>query len=150
MSASSIYDVKSERSARAVDVPGRPEASGWLTFAAVMLGLAGTWNVVDGILAITRSHVFVANAHYVFSDLRTWGWIVMGLGAAQLYAAFTLLSGSQFARWFGIFVAGLNAIGQLMFLNAYPLWSLSMFAVDVMVIYALAVHAGPQLRRERA
>ena len=62
---------------------------GWITFAALMLGLAGTFNVIDGIVALSKSSFFTTNATYVFSDLRTWGWIVLILGVLQLVAAFT-------------------------------------------------------------
>jgi hypothetical protein len=57
-----------------------------------------------------------------------------------------LLTGSELARWFGIVVAGINAIGQLMFIPAYPLWGISMFAVDILIIYGLAAYAGKRLR----
>src|SRR3954452_2736154 len=110
---------------------------GWLTFAAVMLGLAGTWNVFDGILALANSKVYGVNKTYVFSDLRTWGWIVLLLGCLQLLAAFMIFAGSEFARWFGIGAAGLNAIGQLGFMPVYPFWALTMFAADVLIIYGL-------------
>jgi hypothetical protein len=123
-----------------------PEGIGWVTFAVVMLGIAGTWNFVAGILAISSSKVFVANADYVFSDLNTWGWIVMVLGVLQGFAAVALLGGSEVARWFGIVVAGLNAIGQLMFVPAYPWWALAMFSVDVLVVYGLARYAGSPVR----
>ena len=115
-------------------------ASGWVGFAAIMLGFAGAWNVFDGILAIANSRVYVHNASYVFSDLRTWGWIITILGVLQVMASFALFSGSQIARWFGIGAASLNAIGQLMFVHAYPFWALSMFTVDLLIIYALAVY----------
>jgi hypothetical protein len=124
-----------------------PEGSGLLIFAMIMMALAGTWAVIEGIAAIANSKVFVANSVFVFSDLRTWGWIVLGLGALLLLSAFTLLSGSQFARWFGMLAAGVNAVGQLLFIQAYPLWSVAMFAADIVIIYALAVYAGPKLRR---
>jgi hypothetical protein len=123
-----------------------PAGAGWVTFAAVMLGLAGIWNFVDGILAISSSHVYAANAHYVFSDLKTWGWIVMILGIIQGLAAVAIVSGNEFARWFGIGAAGLNAIGQLAFAPAYPFWAIAMFSVDVLVIYALAVYGGRKLQ----
>src|SRR5437764_13579123 len=90
------------------------KASGWVGFAGIMLGLAGAWNVFDGILAIANSKVYTAQATYVFSDLRTWGWIIMLLGVCEVAASFALFSGSQIARWFGITAASLNAIGQLM------------------------------------
>ena len=115
---------------------------GWIVFASVMLAIAGIWNVIDGLLAVGDSKVYGAVNTYVFSDLRTWGWIVMGLGLLQILAAFGVLSGSEAARWFGIAAAGLNAIGQLGFMPVYPFWALTMFALDVMIIYALAVYGG--------
>jgi hypothetical protein len=120
--------------------------SGWLTFAATLLGLAGTFNIIDGIVGLSRSKFFAANATYVFSDLRTWSWILLILGILQLVAAFTLFGGSELARWFGIGTASLNAIGQLMAAPGYPLWSLTMFSIDIVIIYALAVYAGHRLR----
>jgi hypothetical protein len=123
-----------------------PSGIGWATFATVMLGLAGTWNFIAGILAISSSDVFIANTHYVFSDLNTWGWIVMSLGVIQGFAAIALFTGSEVARWFGIFAAGLNAIGQLMFVPAYPFWALAMFAVDILIVFALARSTGSRLR----
>lgn len=121
-------------------------AIGWITFAAVLLALAGTWNFITGILAIESSGVFPANTHYVFSDLHTWGWIVLILGVLQGLAAMALLAGNEVARWFAISAAGLNAIGQLMFVPAYPWWALAMFAVDILIIYALARYGGSRMR----
>lgn len=123
-----------------------PSGQGWVLFATIMMGLLGIWNFFEGIAAISSAHVFVANAHYVFSDLKTWGWIVLILGVAQILASMALLSGSELARWFGIAVAGVNALGQLAFIPAYPAWGLLMFSVDVLIIYALAAYAGKRLR----
>jgi len=129
-------------------VPGDPPPSGggWVTFAGVMLGLTGLWNLFDGIAAISSAHVYVANADYVFSDLNTWGWIVLALGVIQCLAAFAVFSGNEFARWFGIASASVNALGQLAFVPAYPVWGLAMFAADILIVYALAVYAGGRLR----
>jgi hypothetical protein len=126
---------------------GSPRGVGWIVFAAILLFLAGTWNFIDGILAISSSHVYTANAHYVFSDLKTWGWIVMLLGILQLIAGLSLLSGSEWAKWFAIAVAGLNAVGQLMFIPAYPFWALAMFTLDIFIIYGVAVYGGAKLRQ---
>jgi hypothetical protein len=111
-----------------------------------MMTLAGIWAIFEGIAAIAGSRVYTDSAVFVFSDLNTWGWIVLGLGALMLLSAFTLFTGSQFARWFGITAAGLTAVGQLLFIEAYPLWSMAMFAACVVIIYALATYAGPRLR----
>ena len=82
----------------------------------------------------------------MFSNLNTWGWIVLLLGVAQLLAAFAIVSGSEFARWFGIACAGVNALGQLFWVPAYPFWAISIFAIDILIIYALAVYGGKKLR----
>lgn len=140
-------DYELQRSYGSVSDYAEPRGIGWVTFAAIMLGVAGTWNFIDGILAISSSHVYTANAVYVFSDLNTWGWIVMILGILEGLAALAILSGSEWARWFGISAAGLNAIGQLMFVPIYPWWAIAMFSVDVLIIYALAVYGGHRLRQ---
>ena len=128
-----------------LDAPA-PHGDGWVTFAGVMLALAGIWNSIDGILAIASSRVYTDNSVVVFGDLNTWGWIVLILGIIQLIAAGSLFGGSEFARWFGIGAAGLNAFGQLLFVPVYPWWAIAMFTLDVLIIYALAVYAGSRLR----
>jgi hypothetical protein len=128
----------SQQEAAYEDVAG----SGWLTFAASMLGLVGILAVIDGIVALSKSKFFVANQTYVFSDLRTWGWITLILGVVAILAAGGILAGSQWARWFGMIAAGLNAIGIFAFAPAYPIWTLLIFACSVLVIYALAVYGG--------
>jgi hypothetical protein len=134
------YNVSDYRS------PEIERAIGRVAFAAVMLGLAGIWNVIGGILAVSSSRVYADSSTFVFSGLNTWGWIVIILGIIECLAALAIVSGSEFARWFGITAAGLNAIGQLMFVPVYPWWAISMFAVDVLIIYALAVYGGHRLR----
>ena len=119
---------------------------GWVGFAAIMLAFSGVWNTINGMLAIGSSRVYVDDAQFVFSDLKTWGWIVLILGVLQLVAAVAVAGGSEWGRWFGIGVAALNAFGQLYFLDAKPLWSMAIFAVDLLIIYGLSVHGGRQLR----
>jgi hypothetical protein len=115
---------------------------GWLAFAGYVLIIAGVFSMIDGIVALANASFFTANAHFVFSNLRTWGWIVLTLGILETLAGFGIFTGSQWARWFGIAIASLSAIGQLMFAQAYPLWSLIIIGVDVLVIYGLAVYGG--------
>jgi hypothetical protein len=120
---------------------------GWLLFAATMLGLAGLLSVFDGIIALSRGKFYTANSSYVFTDLRTWGWITLVIGALLIVAAMGVFSGSGFARWFGILMAGLNAVGLFgsPTAQAYPFWSLIIFALDILVIYALAVYGGKRM-----
>jgi hypothetical protein len=116
--------------------------SGWITFAGVVIIMVAILNIIDGIAAISKSAFFTNNARFVFSDLRTWGWIVLALGALQVLVAFGVWAGNSLARWTGIVIVSLNAIAQLLFLPAYPFWSLSIFALDVLVLYGLAAHGG--------
>ena len=118
----------------------RREGYGLIIFASVLLVILGCFNLIYGIAAIAHSHVFVANVHYVFGNLRTWGWITLILGALQLLAAAGLVAGNQLARWFGVAVLGLNAIDQMFFLPAYPFWSLVIIAVDVVALYGLCAY----------
>src|SRR5204863_4394539 len=96
---------------------------GLVLFASIMLIVVGIFNMIQGIAAIANSHVFVANAHYVFGNLRAWGWITLILGVLQLLAAAGVLAGNQAARWFAVVVIGLNAIDQMFFIPSYPFWS---------------------------
>jgi len=113
---------------------------GLILFASVLLVVVGCFNVIYGIAAIANSHVFTANAHYVFGDLRTWGWITLIIGVLQLGAAAGVLAGNQLARWFAVAVLGLNAIDQMFFIPAYPFWSLMIIAVDVVALYGLCAY----------
>ena len=116
--------------------------AGWLVFAATVLGIAGIFNVIDGIVALSKSSFYVAGARYIFSDLRTWGWIVLILGVLEILAAFAVLARAQWARWFGIVLASLGAIGQFGFIQAYPFWSITIIAVCIFAVYGLAVYGG--------
>jgi hypothetical protein len=117
-------------------------------FAAVFLMIVGILNVIYGIAAISNSHFFTANAHYVFGDLKTWGWITLILGAFELLAAVSLFGGNAFGRWFAILAASLAAIDALLDIAAYPLLSLAIFALCLWVIYGLVVF-GSDVREVR-
>src|SRR5215467_12836100 len=116
------------------------EGGGLIVFASVLLVILGCFNLIYGIAAIANSHVFVANAHYVFGGLRTWGWITLILGVLQLLAAAGIVTGNQFARWFAVAVLGLNAIDQMFFIPAYPFWALVIIAADVVALYGLCAY----------
>ena len=130
--------VDSERSTYTDETAG----SGWITFAGVMIIIVSILNMIDGIAAISNSTFFTANAKYVVSDLNTWGWIVLCLGVLQMLVGFGVWAGNQFARWTGIVVVSLNMIAQLLFIPAYPFWSLTIFTIDVLILYGLAAYGG--------
>jgi hypothetical protein len=116
--------------------------SGWWVFAGVLLLVAGVLNIIYGIAAIGDSKFFTEHGQYIISSLHTWGWIILILGVLELVAAFSLFSGGEFGRWFGIFIASLNAIGALLTIPNNPFWSLAVFALAIIVVYKLA--EGPE------
>jgi hypothetical protein len=124
-------------------VDNEDRVTGWWVFAGILLLIAGTLNIIWGIAAIAESQFFTATgAHYVFSSLKTWGWVTLILGSLIVLAGFSLFAGGSFGRWFGIFAAGLTAIVSLLDIRVLPFWSICVFALSVIVIYELA--KGPE------
>ena len=115
---------------------------GLVTFAGVMLMIAAVLNTLYGIAAIGKAHVFTQRAHYVFGDLKTWGWFMLALGIIQCIAAFAVWRGEPWARWFGVGVASVNAILQTMWIPAYPILAMTILTLDVIVIYGLLAYGG--------
>jgi hypothetical protein len=111
-------------------------------FAAVLLIVSGVLNVIYGIAAIGNSSFFVHNTHYVFSNLKTWGWITLILGILEIGASLSLVGGGAYGRLFAIVVASLAAIGALLEIPAYPFWSLAVFALSLWIIHGLVIYAG--------
>ena len=114
---------------------------GWVYFAAFMVLLAGIFQLVSGFAALLSPDYYrVVNGSLLVLDLTTWGWIHMLLGIALLCAGTALFSGKTWARVVAIILALLNLLAQFAFLSEYPIWSIIIIVVDVLVIYALTVH----------
>ena len=113
---------------------------GLVVFAAVVLAVVGCFNLIYGIAAVANAHVFVAGAHYVWGDLRFWGWATVIAGGLQLIAAAGVMTGNQLARWYGVFVVSLSAIEMMFFIAAYTFWALTIIAVDIVAIYGLCAY----------
>jgi hypothetical protein len=118
--------------------PGR--GRGLVGFASILLVVIGCFNMIDGIAAIINSKIYLAGARYVWGDLRAWGWFTLIFGILILLAAAGVFAGSQLARWFAVAVIGLNAINQMFFMPGYPLWSLSIIAMDVAALWGLCAY----------
>ena len=115
-------------------------------FAAILLMIAGTLNLIYGIAGIGNANFYSASGqHYVFSDVKTWGWITLILGLIELTAGLSLLRGRGYGRVIGVFAASLGAIGALMSIGgAYPFWAVGVFALCVIVIQGLVVLGEPE------
>ena len=119
---------------------------GWVLFAGIMIFIAGTLNCIWGIAAIDKASFFIEDKRYIISDLSTWGWIVLIIGILQVIAAFSIWAGNAYGRWIGIITASAGAIGALLSIPGYPLWSIAVFGIDILVIYGLVAYGG-QARR---
>jgi hypothetical protein len=121
-------------------------APGGVMFAAAMLILLGCTNTIEGVAAASGSRFFAADAHFLFGDLQTWGWVIWIVGVAQGLAGVGVLLKNQLARWLGVAFAFVNGLAQLLVIQAYPFWSLALFSLDIVVIYGLVVYGGRSYR----
>ncbi len=119
---------------------------GWVVFAGIMVLVAGVLNCIYGIAAIDNADFFIEDQRFIFSDLATWGWIILIIGSVQLVAAMSIFAGNELGRWIGLVSASIGAIGALLTLPGYPFYSLAVFSIDILVVYGLAAYGG---RREQ-
>ena len=114
--------------------------TGRVVFAAFMLLLVGTINIIYGIGALDDANVFVNDKRFVLDNLNTLGWVLIILGAVQLTGGFSLMTGSVYGRVIGIIGGSLGAVGALLSIGgAYPWWSLAVFALCVYVVHGIVV-----------
>src|SRR5512132_3978030 len=100
--------------------------AGRVVFAATLLLLVGTINIIYGIGALDGANIFVNDTRYILTDLNTMGWVLIILGVIQLTAGFSLLAGNTYGRVMGIIAGSLGALGALLSIGgAYPWWSLA-------------------------
>ena len=115
---------------------------GWTLFAGTCLMIVGGLNFIYGIAAVSNSRFYVRNTEYVITDLKTWGWFMIVLGAIQFFAAFSIWNRTTWGRWVGVASASVNAMIQLLAINGAPFLSLALFAVDILIVYALIAYGG--------
>ncbi len=114
---------------------------GFVVFAAVMMMIVGCFQVIAGIAAIFEDEFFVVGPNYIYDlDVTAWGWIHLILGVVLVLAGIGVLAGATWARVVGITLASLSAVANFFFIPYYPLWSILVIALDVAVIWALAVY----------
>jgi hypothetical protein len=121
-----------------------PEPSGWAVFAAVVLFMAGVFGFIWGLAGVLNDDVVTVGGKGVMVwDFTAWGWIHMIVGVIMVLAAYGLFTHAGWARWTAIFFAMLQAITQTAVFPAFPLWSLVVIALDLIVIYQLTANWEP-------
>ena len=114
--------------------------TGRVVFAAILLLIAGTLNIIYGIGALDDANIFVNETRYIFTNLNTLGWVLIILGVIQLTGGFSLMAGNTYGRVIGIIGGSLGAIAALLSIGGNnPWWSLGIFFLCVWVVYGILV-----------
>ena len=114
--------------------------AGRIVFAAIVLLIVGTLNIIYGFGALDDANIFVNDTRYILTNLNTLGWVLIILGVIQLSGGFSLLAGNTYGRVIGIIGGSLGAIGALLSIGgSYPWWSLAIFFLCVWVVYGIVV-----------
>ena len=113
--------------------------TGWATFAGVLFLLVGIFHLMWGFAALANDDNFISD-ELLFGDLTLWGIFYLALGAAQLGAAYLIARGRRAGQLLGLVLACLSATNAMFTFGAYPIWAAAILALDVLVIYGLAVH----------
>lgn len=112
--------------------------TGWAVFAGVVLVVLGFLNFFWGLAAILEdTNLIVGGQGVIITDLTAWGWAALIIGVIQVLVGFGLFAAQEWARWTGVFFAALAAIGQIGIITAFPIWSLIVIILSVLVIYNL-------------
>jgi hypothetical protein len=116
--------------------------TGWVVFAGLMLVMLGLFQAIEGLVAIFDQGYYLVGSEglVVNVDYTVWGWVHLILGVLAIAAGFGLIAGNMAARVVGVILAVISAILNLAFIAAYPVWSIIVIAIDVIVIYAIVVH----------
>jgi hypothetical protein len=116
--------------------------AGWLVFAGVLLMVVGAFQAIQGLVAIFQDDFYAVNKNglVLHVSYTGWGWIMLIIAAANFLAGFGVLKGQMWARIWAICAATISLIANIGFTGAYPVWTVTLIALDVVVIYALCVH----------
>ena len=124
--------------------PGGPGTSwtGWVMFAAVLLVLLGIWHAIWGLVALAKDDWFLVSSDEltIAMSYDAWAWAHLLLGVLAVLTGVALMTGATWARVVTVAMVGVSALGNFASIGAYPVWSLVMLALDLMIIFAVTVH----------
>jgi hypothetical protein len=115
--------------------------AGRALFAAVLLLIAGTLNIIYGIGSLDDANIFINDQRFIFTNLNTLGWVLIVLGLIQLTGGFSLMAGNVYGRVIGVIAGTLGAIGALLSIGgSYPWWSLGIFVLCIYIVWGILVY----------
>ena len=113
--------------------------AGRVLFAAILLVVVGTLNIIYGIGALDNANYFADDTRFVLDNLNTLGWVLIILGVIQLTGGFSLMAGNTYGRVIGIVGGSLGAIRPLLSIGRQPWWSLAVFALCIYIVHGIIV-----------
>jgi len=116
--------------------------AGWINFAGLVMIILGGLAFFQGLIAVFEDGYYVVSeSGYLVFDVNTWGWIMILWGIIIVLTGLSLMAGQGWARWVSILLVSLNVYAQLGFLgnSSYPLWSLIVLTLNIVVLFALVV-----------
>jgi len=120
------------------------EPTGWtgfIAFAGIMLILLGGLDFIYGLTGIIKENYFVVSRQgLLVFDIKQWGWITLVFGLIQFGAGLAIIAGATWGRIVGVIIAAVSVVHQFTLMSAYPIWSLLIVAIDILIIWALIVH----------
>ena len=125
------------------------QPTGWVVFAGVVLIIVGFLDALWGLAAILNDDIVIVGGQgAIVADITLWGWLHFLLGSAIALTGFGLFSGNTGARWVAVFLVAVNAITQIVWFPAAPLWAFLIIILDVTIIYQLTARWDVQARWE--
>jgi hypothetical protein len=121
---------------------------GWVYFAGIMMVIVGVLQATYGLVALLNDDwVLWGNGNAVFLDISVWGWVHLVIGIVVFLSGVGVMAGNVLARAVGVLVAAVSLISAFLALPLYPVWSIVVIAIDVLVIWALTAH-GDEVRSD--
>lgn len=116
---------------------------GWVYFAGFLMILDGAFQAIAGLVGLFKDEVYVIGDQALWLlDTTTWGWAHLILGVFLLLAGSAVMAGKLWGRIVGVIFAGLGLIANFAFVPVYPIWSIILIVINILVLYALIVHGG--------
>jgi hypothetical protein len=114
---------------------------GWVFFGGMVMIMLGAFNIIEGLVALFNDQYYVATPQgLLVFDITAWGWIHLIIGIVAIAVGIGVFTGATWARICGVILCAINALVQLVFLSAYPIWAVLVITLDILVIWALIVH----------
>jgi hypothetical protein len=119
--------------------------AGRVVFAAILLLLVGTLNIIYGIGALDDANFYANDTRYILTNLNALGWVLIIVGIIQLTGGFSLMAGNVYGRVIGVIAGSLGAIAALFSMgDNHPFWSLALFALCVWIVYGLIIYGSDE------